>query len=132
LDNLEQDALNAFAEAIAEGLTEDPNRRMLLTEAIRVLNRPRATAPEQVETNDRHRYYTQIDPHEVIWDFYVVKVYADRIRFMGDGTCHVHNNRTNETTILPFDVATAFRAYLAEIGCGVEDRTKAHDPRPQT
>jgi hypothetical protein len=117
MSQLDEDALNALAESMAAQVTEDPQRKMLITEAFRILYADkfkRGYAEVSVELQNPRSFALEVQPgrNSVLWNFYVVAQYMERAEFLDDGSCIIHNARVGASHMSK-ECALEFRKYLS-------------------
>jgi hypothetical protein len=122
MSELDDDAIDAYAEAVAAQLTEDSTKRILITEAIR--NASRRSPPQ-------HHYSIGYRLGEVdLFDFTILKERMVRCTFNADGTCTVVSFGVQLE--MGTEVSLRFCKYLeATIPDVMEDIRRAHEKRLQ-
>jgi len=105
--------MDAFAEALAEILSDDPDKQVLIQEGLKLFysGQARRSALPINESTETRFCVDIIGGRMVLWDFHTLSVYMGSVTFSDSGAI-VQNARTGGTTELSPHVANAFLEYL--------------------
>ena len=126
MDNFEDIGIDAFCEAMAENLVQDPDKKLLVQEGLKLFYHSRTTAPAlPINATHPSRFFAEKTEFGtiVLWDYYTLSQYMCSATFT-DAGCAVNNARTGQVLNLSKSAAAGFFLYLTKCIVGFEDYCK--------